>query len=65
VRLSIYNSVGQEITNLVSSVQQQGTYKIVWDASRFASGVYYYSFEAEELKGQKSVREMKKIILMK
>ena len=65
VRLSIYNSVGQEIAKLVSSLQQQGTYKIVWDASRFASGVYFYSFEAEELNGQKSVREMKKIVLMK
>jgi hypothetical protein len=31
----------------------------------FASGVYFYSFEAEELNGQKSVREMKKIVLMK
>ncbi len=65
VRLSIYNSVGQEIAKLVSSLQQQGTYKIVWDASRFASGVYFYSFEAEELNGQKSIRELKKIVLMK
>ncbi|TDJ56240.1 MAG: T9SS type A sorting domain-containing protein [Ignavibacteria bacterium] len=65
VRLSIYNSVGQEIAKLVSSLQQQGTYKIVWDASRFASGIYFYSFEVEELNGQKSVREMKKIVLMK
>ena len=65
VRISIYNSVGQEIAKLISSVQQQGIYKIVWDAGRFASGVYFYSFEAEELNGQKSVREMKKIVLMK
>ena len=65
VRLSIYNSVGQEIEKLVSSVQQQGIHKIVWDASIFASGIYFYSFEAEELNGQKSVREMKKIVLMK
>jgi photosystem II stability/assembly factor-like uncharacterized protein len=65
VKISIYNSVGQEIENLVSSLQQQGTHKIVWDASRFASGIYFYSFEADELNGQKSVREMKKIILIK
>ena len=65
VRLSIYNSVGQEIAKLVSSLQQRGTYKIAWDARRFASGIYFYSFEAEELNGQKSVREMKKIVLIK
>jgi len=65
VRISIYNSVGQEIVKLVSSVQRQGIHKINWDASRFASGIYFYSFEADELNGQKSVREMKKIILIK
>ena len=65
MNISIYNSVGQEIEKLVSSVQQQGTHKIVWDASSFASGIYFYSFEADELNGQKSVREMKKIILIK
>ena len=65
VRILIYNSVGQEIAKLVSSVQQQGIYQIDWDASRFASGVYFYSFEAEELNGQNSVREMKKIVLIK
>lgn len=65
VRISIYNSVGQEITNLISSVQQQGIYKIVWDAGTSASGVYFYSFEAEDLNGGNSIREMKKFVLMK
>jgi photosystem II stability/assembly factor-like uncharacterized protein len=65
VRISIYNSVGQEIEKLVSSVQQQGIHKIVWDASKFASGIYFYSFKADELNGQKSAHEMKKIILIR
>jgi photosystem II stability/assembly factor-like uncharacterized protein len=65
VRIAVYNSIGQEITELVSSVQQAGTHRITWDASEYVSGIYFYSFEAIELNNGRSMLEMKKIVLMK
>ena len=41
LRLSIYNLVGQEVAVLYSGQQVEGTYNATWDASMFASGVYY------------------------
>ncbi len=41
VDLSIYNILGQKVALLVSEKQPAGTYKVEWDASRFASGIYF------------------------
>jgi photosystem II stability/assembly factor-like uncharacterized protein len=46
VDLSIYNLLGQKVVTLVSEKQQAGSYQVEWDASGFASGVYYYRIEA-------------------
>jgi hypothetical protein len=48
VTLKIYNLLGQEVATLVSEKLTPGNYKYTWDASGFASGVYYYKFEAED-----------------
>ena len=45
VSLIIYNLLGQEITTLVSEVQQAGYHKVVWDATNMASGVYLYRLQ--------------------
>jgi hypothetical protein len=42
VDLSIYNTIGQKVKTLVSQKQTAGKYQVEWDASGFASGVYYY-----------------------
>ncbi len=47
VDLSIYNILGEKVTNLVAERQKAGYYRIVWDASGFASGVYFYRLSAE------------------
>ncbi len=46
VRLTIYNSLGQEIGRLVDSRQAAGSYSVTWDAEGFASGLYHYKLEA-------------------
>ena len=46
VSLTIYNLLGQEIVRLVSEVQQAGYHKVIWDASDFASGIYFYRLQA-------------------
>jgi hypothetical protein len=44
VDLSIYNLLGQKLVTLVKEQQQAGKYQVEWDASGFASGIYYYTY---------------------
>jgi hypothetical protein len=59
VDLSIYNSLGQKVATLVTGKQSAGFHQVEWDASGFASGVYFYKLQAGEF-----VR-VKKMILMR
>jgi len=60
VELSIYNIPGQKVKKLVSKKQAAGTYKVEWDASGFASGIYLY-----QLKTDKGFIQTKKLVLLK
>ena len=44
VSLVIYNSVGKEITELVNSIQAEGSYSVNFDAGKLnlSSGIYFY-----------------------
>jgi thermitase len=44
VRLSIYNTLGQEVELLVNDTQSPGTHQIEWHARNQASGMYYCHF---------------------
>jgi hypothetical protein len=46
VDLSIYNILGRRVTTLVSQQQKTGLHQVEWDATGFASGLYYYRIEA-------------------
>ena len=46
VVLTIYNSLGQEIADLLSEDQPSGSYVTRWDASSVNSGVYFYVLRA-------------------
>jgi hypothetical protein len=59
VKLTIYDILGREAATLVNEQLQPGTYEIEWDASNFASGIYYYSLETQEF------NKTKKMILIK
>jgi hypothetical protein len=48
VVLKIYNVLGQEVKTLVNEVQNPGTYQVTFNASRLASGIYFYRFTAGE-----------------
>jgi len=45
VELSIYNLLGEKVAILVSAKQNAGYHQIEWNASRYASGVYYYRLQ--------------------
>jgi hypothetical protein len=47
VSLKIYNVLGQEVATLVSDNLSAGSYKYVWNANNFASGIYIYRLESD------------------
>jgi len=42
VKLSVFNSIGQEITLLIDKEMPIGDYKVTFDSSNLPSGVYFY-----------------------
>jgi hypothetical protein len=60
VDLSIYNLLGQKVATLVSEKKAAGSYKVEWNASSFASGVYFYKLETNA-----GFVQTKKLILLK
>lgn len=64
-RITVYNSLGQQIEELQSLLQNPGTYSVTWNAVNYASGIYFYSFEVKDQAEKLLHREMKKIILLK
>lgn len=59
VQLAVYNILGEKIIRLVNEIQKMGTYKINFNASSLASGIYYY-----QIKYQKTI-QTKKMLLIK
>jgi hypothetical protein len=48
VSLKIYDILGKEIRTLVSEIKQPGIYKIEFDGSSLASGIYFYRMESAD-----------------
>ncbi len=44
--LKVFNTLGQEVSSLVTGMRTAGTYAVQFDASRLAAGVYIYRLEA-------------------
>jgi len=57
--LKVYNTLGQEVANLVENELASGLHKVTFDASRLASGMYIYKLSGN------NVNVSKKMILMK
>jgi hypothetical protein len=47
VSLKIYDVLGREVRTLVNEVKSVGTYSVDFNASEFASGVYFYKMETD------------------
>jgi hypothetical protein len=57
--LSIYNVLGEKITELVNSALIAGKYSYTWNAQNLATGIYIYELRTEKFSS------IKKMILMK
>jgi len=59
IRLRIINITGQEIETLVNGEIEAGFHNVVWNASAYSSGIYFYEVET------RSYHETKKMILLR
>jgi hypothetical protein len=48
VRLKIFNSLGEEVAELVNEYMDAGTYTYNFDASKLPSGIYVYTLQTGE-----------------
>jgi photosystem II stability/assembly factor-like uncharacterized protein len=59
VSLKLYDILGREVATLVDENQNAGSWIVRWDASNYASGVYFYRITAGTFTG------VKKLLLIK
>ncbi len=59
VQLEVYDILGNEIAALVNCDQPAGSYEVTFDASKLASGIYFYTLKADNFIASK------KLILLK
>ena len=59
VSLKVYNSVGEEVEDLMHETKPAGNYSVTFDASKLSSGIYYYKISSG------SFFKSKKMVLLK
>jgi hypothetical protein len=57
--LKVYDVLGKEVATLVNELKSPGEYSVRFNASRLASGVYYYRLQAG------GFSETKKLLLLR
>ena len=63
VSLKIYNLLGQEVATLVDEQKQAGYHQEVFDATRFASGMYIYRIVYTNDAGKQSSDKKRMLVL--
>jgi len=59
ITINVYNAQGEEISKLVSSRINSGSYEVSWNASAFSSGIYFCKLTTSKF------YEVRKMILIK
>jgi hypothetical protein len=59
VEIKVFDILGREVAKLVDTEQQEGKYKIIFNASRLSSGIYFFTLRAG------AYIETKKMLLLK
>ena len=59
ITLSVFDVVGREVATLVSGYQEAGKYNVTFNASKFASGIYFYKLTSDNF------TQVKKMMLVK
>ena len=64
VRLTVFNVLGERVATLVNGKQDAGFYEASFEATRFATGVYFYRIDALGASGER-FQETRKMLLIK
>jgi hypothetical protein len=59
VRLNVYNTLGQEVAEILSGRLKEGYHEVDFDAGSLTSGIYFYRLEADKFV------DVKKMIIIK
>ena len=59
VNMTVYDVNGRKVEELVNSSYNTGTYEVNWNASKYSSGVYFYTIRTNEFS------ETKRMVLIK
>lgn len=65
VQIQILDVLGREVADISNSVLETGTYEKIWNASPFASGIYYLKMKAESQVSDHSYFKVLKILYLK
>ncbi len=52
MKITVYDITGKEVVKLVDKFKAAGSYEVVFMADNLSSGIYFYNFEAGDLKKQ-------------
>jgi len=64
-KIVVYDALGREVETLVNDQLNAGTYEAEWNASNFASGVYYYKLVVGDNTNNGGFVDTKKMVLVK
>jgi flagellar hook assembly protein FlgD len=59
VKLIIYNSLGEKVSEMINTELRSGIYQYTWNAENFSSGLYLYQVVTEKF------IQTKKMLLLK
>ena len=66
VTLKIYNLLGQVVAILTNRIEPAGYKQVIWNASSFASGIYFFRLEARSVANpSKTFTSLKKMCLVR
>jgi predicted extracellular nuclease len=65
VIITIFNSLGEVVKELVNSSQQSGYHSVSFKAVDISSGIYFYAISAYSINGQQEFNSVRKMTLLK
>jgi hypothetical protein len=65
VSLKVYDLLGREVATLLNERKSPGVYNVVWDASSYPSGIYFYRLRVEDGAVGEQFSDVKKLLLLK
>ncbi len=65
IQISVYNSLGEMVKEIINENRLQGNYELKFDGSDLSSGVYFYKMKALAFDGKDLYTLTKKLVLLK